>query len=243
MLASLVITAALLATCWGCGSGAATAAPKTAPTPDRQTKAAQPAPRRMAAQSEVGALDEAGAQRSFEAALDGLGACVQAGARRLPVVGGSIELSVKVGPDGKAHRVWATQSSLGDRSTEKCMFNALRSVDWPPPIGGQFGLARNRFEFQRARRVREPGVWDAGRVRSVLELESVQTAVRQCRPDDPRGKLLVTLYIGEGGTPLAGGAAADESFSEQEVDCMVEALLAAEYPPPEQSPTRVRFRL
>ena len=57
------------------------------------------------------------------------------------------------------------------------------------------------------------------------------------------GRLLITLYIGEGGRALAGGAASEEPQDEAAVDCVVEALLAAEYPAPESYPTKVRFQL
>jgi hypothetical protein len=194
----------------------------------------------MAATAEVGALSEAEAQRSFEAALGPLQACIEAGAERVPVLGGSIELAVKIDTTGTARRVWAPSSTLGDRQTEKCMFDAVRQVRWPAPLGGAFGIARNSFEFRRSKRVGEPGVWDSERVIPVLE--AIQEALEECRSGSA-GEILVTLYIGTGGRALAGGAASEESVADEALDCVVETLLAADYPPPEQSPTQVRFRL
>jgi len=55
--------------------------------------------------------------------------------------------------------------------------------------------------------------------------------------------LLITLYIGPGGKALGGGAASAQPVDDQAVDCVVDALLAAEYPAPEHSPTKVRFQL
>jgi hypothetical protein len=194
----------------------------------------------MSSVAEVGGLNERDAQNSFRAALDGLQECISAGAQRQPMVGGSIEFAVKVDAQGRAQRVWAPQSSLGERATEKCMFNALRRVSWPAPVGGTVGIARNSFEFDRLPNVRSPGVWDAARVAPVLE--QVGESLAACRAGSP-GKLLITLYIGDGGRALSGGAAADETLDEGAVDCVVDALLAADYPPPEHSPTQVRFRL
>jgi hypothetical protein len=194
----------------------------------------------MSTSAELGGLNESEAEQSFRASVDGLQACIKDGVERLAFMGGSIELAVKVDAARHPAHVWAAQSSLGERGTEKCMFDALRSVGWPAPIGGPFGIARNSFEFEPQRGVPAPAVWDAERVATTLS--EVEGTLSTCRGSEP-GVLLITLYIGEGGTALAGGAASEEPQDEAAVDCVVDALLAAVYPPPERSPTKVRFRL
>lgn len=194
----------------------------------------------MAATAEIGGLDEREAEASFRASLDGLQECVQSGVERLEFMGGSIEFAVKIGADRRAADVWAPQSSLGERSTEKCMFAALRSVRWPAPQGGLFGIARNSFEFEPKKGSPTPAVWDAGRVAEVVD--HVHETLAGCG-SDALESMLITLYIGEGGKAISGGAASDEPIAEEQVDCVVEALLAAQYPRPERAPTKVRFRL
>lgn len=201
---------------------------------------AQPSTPAVAAMAEIGGLDEREAEASFRASLESLQACVQSGVERLEYMGGSIEFAVKVGADRQAASVWAPQSSLGERSTEKCMFEALRSVRWPAPQGGRFGIARNSFEFEAKKGSPKPAVWDAGRVAEVVD--DVHGRLAECGSDG-LDSLLVTLYIGEGGQAIAGGAASDEPIDEEQVDCVVETLLAAKYPRPERTPTKVRFRL
>ena len=120
------------------------------------------------------------------------------------------------------------------------MFDALRSVTWPAPEGGPFGIARNSFDFELRRGTAVPAIWDAGRVSTVVsELDGTLT---RCRGDEPE-RLLITLYIGPGGKALGGGAASAQPVDDQAVDCVVDALLGAEYPAPEHSPTKVRFQL
>jgi hypothetical protein len=194
----------------------------------------------MSTSAELGGLNEREAEQSFRAAVEGLQTCIKDGVERLAFIGGSIELAVKVDATRHAARVWAAQSSLGERGTEKCMFDALRSVGWPAPVGGPFGIARNSFEFEPQRGVPTPAVWDAERVASTLT--EAEGSLSACRGAEAGG-LLITLYIGEGGKALAGGVASEEPQDEAAVDCVVEALLAAVYPPPERSPTKVRFRL
>jgi hypothetical protein len=230
---------ALLGGFAGCGGGAASTEPAAAPSNKAAAVASTPPPA-MATQAEIGGLNEREAEQSFRASLDGLQDCVSHGVERLEFMGGSIEFAVKIDASRHATSVWAAQSSLGERSTEKCMFEALRSVSWPAPQGGLFGIARNSFEFEPKKGAPTPAVWDAGRVTSALE--SVQGGLDECGKNS-LGPLLITLYIGDGGKALAGGAASDEPLDEARVDCVVDALLAARYPEPERAPTKVRFRL
>jgi hypothetical protein len=194
----------------------------------------------MGASAELGGLDERAAEQSFRDSLQGLEACIQDGVQRLEFIGGSIEFAVKVDAASQAADVWAADSTLGERETEKCMFNALRSVSWPAPQGGPYGIARNSFEFSPRRGVKVPAIWDAGKVSRVLA--RLDGRISECRGQRSE-RLLITLYIGEGGKALGGGAASEGPIDEQAVDCVVNTLLAADYPAPEQSPTKVRFQL
>lgn len=219
----------------------ATGTPPPAPLPPPPLAPALPPPRpSMGASAELGGLDERAAEQSFRDSLEGLEACIQDGVQRLEFIGGSIEFAVKVDATSHPADVWAADSTLGERETEKCMFNALRSVSWPAPQGGLFGIARNSFDFRPRRGVKVPAVWDAGRVARVLA--RLDGRISECRGERAE-PLLITLYIGEGGRALGGGAASEGPVDERAVDCIVEALLAADYPAPEQSPTKVRFQL
>jgi hypothetical protein len=230
------LTSALVACGGGAGTGEPVAAAPVAPHPS----APRHAEHELATSAEIGALNERAAEESFRASIDGLQQCVSDGVERLEFMGGSIEFAVKIDAQRQVSRVWAAHSSLGERSTEKCMFEALRAVDWPAPEGGQFGIARNSFEFEPRKGSPTPAVWDAGRVAGVVD--DVQETLAQCG-DGQLGHLLITLYIGEGGKALAGGAASEEPVEEAEVDCVVDALLSARYPRPERTPTKVRFNL
>lgn len=221
-----------------CGAPRASGAPAAA-RPAAITAEPEPEPD-MATSAELGGLNEREAEQSFRASLDGLQECVSSGVERLSFMGGSIEFAVKVDAQRQVAQVWAAQSSLGERTTEKCMFDALRAVAWPAPVGGAFGIARNSFEFEPRKGSPAPAVWDAGRVAEVVS--GADALLTECRGSE-QGRLLVTLYIGEGGKALAGGAASEEPLDEDAVDCVVNALLAADYPSPERSPTKVRFRL
>jgi hypothetical protein len=224
----------------GCAGASSQAASVESPTPAPTVSTRAALPPAVGVEAELGGLDENEAERSFRASLDGLQECVIHGVERLEFMGGSIEFAVKVDANRQATNVWAAESSLGERSTEKCMFEALRAVSWPAPQGGLFGIARNSFEFEPKKDAPTPGVWDAGRVADVVG--GLQNSLDECGQGS-LGPMLITLYIGDGGKALAGGAASDEPLDEDRVDCVVDALLGARYPQPERTPTKVRFRL
>jgi hypothetical protein len=222
-----------------CGSAAPQVLAPAAP-PEPAAAPTAPARSNLATSAELGGLDEVAAEQSFRDAMDGLRACIRDGAQRLEFIGGSIEFAVKVDATQHAAQVWAAESTLGERGTEKCMFDALRSVSWPAPQGGPYGIARNAFDFEPKKGVKVPAVWDAGRISSVLA--GLDGRLSQC-PERGEEQLLITLYIGSGGKPLGGGAASAAPVEDSAVDCVVDALLAANYPAPEHAPTKVRFPL
>jgi hypothetical protein len=223
----------------GCGSAPPVAhAPATPVGPEPQPA---PSPRtNVVASAEVGGLDERAAEQSFRDSMDGLQTCIQQGVERLEYIGGSIEFAVKVDASHHAAEVWAAESTLGERGTEKCMFDVLRSVSWPSPQGGAFGIARNSFDFKPRKGVSTPAVWDASRISRVLA--GLDPQLQSCRAGAGE-RLIITLYIGRGGKALGGGAASAAPVAEGAVDCVMSALLAANYPAPEHTPTKVRFEL
>ncbi|HEU4579058.1 MAG TPA: hypothetical protein VFS67_12430 [Polyangiaceae bacterium] len=223
----------------GCGSAPPAARPPAAPLA-QQAEPPPPARASVAASAELGGLDERAAEQSFRDSLEGLQSCIQQGVERLEFIGGSIEFAVKVDSSHRAAEVWAAESTLGERGTEKCMFDVLRSVSWPSPQGGAFGIARNSFDFKPRKGVTAPAVWDASRISRVLA--GLNSQLQTCR-DGAAERLIITLYIGRGGKALGGGVASAEPVADGAVDCVMRALLAANYPAPEHAPTKVRFEL
>lgn len=194
----------------------------------------------MGAMAEIGGLDEKKVRASFESALDGLQSCLSEGSRLNEMMGGSIEFAVKVNAEREAANVWAVESSLGQRETERCMFDALRQVSWPAPVGGMFGIAKNSFEFDLPKGVKPPTAWDAGRVSDVVE--ELGPKMDECT-GGRHGDVLVTLYVGADGKAISGGASSNSETEDDAVDCVLGALLSASYPSPGDYPAKVRFRI
>lgn len=194
----------------------------------------------MASLAEIGAIDEAAARDSFEAALESLQECVSEGSRQNSMLAGSIEFAVKVNAKREAASVWAVESSLGQRVTERCMFDALRSVSWPAPVGGTFAIARTSFEFDVPKGVRPPTSWDAGRVSKVVE--ALEPKVDHCT-EGRRGDVLVTLYLDPEGKAISAGASSSSETDETAIECLIDLLLEARFPAPGEHAAKVRFYL
>lgn len=222
---------------------ACSSAPKHAASP-REAEPEAEAPVRpssgMGAMAEIGSLDEKQARASFESALSDLQRCLSAGSQVNEVMGGSIEFAVKVNAKREAANVWAVESSLGQRETERCMFDVLRQVSWPAPVGGLFAIAKTSFEFDLPKGVKPPTAWDAGRVADVVD--DLAPQMDECT-GGRHGDVLVTLYVGADGKAIAGGASSTSETEAEAVDCVLSALLSAEYPSPGDYPAKVRFRI
>src|SRR6185369_14999537 len=122
-LAAFILPALLVAAC-----GDSTPAPKTA---DDKPETEEHHGSKLSVSSEIGGLDEEKVNAAFEASLSGLERCLNQGASRVEFLGGSVSFFVKIDARGKVDGAYLEKSTLGDRDTEKCMLDAIRSRHWP----------------------------------------------------------------------------------------------------------------
>lgn len=226
----------------GCGSQHGTQPTTQAPNSLKVSfkKQSTPKDQEVSMSAEMGALNPQQTHSSFYNAMDGVQDCVTAGTRRLNFLSGEVELSVLVNTVGQPLRVWAEHSSLGDRATEQCMFEALRSVSWPPSVGGPQSIASNRFEFPLARGASAPNIWDSGRATEALE--PLEGALQECHAANS-GEIMITLYVGDSGQVISAGAGHDRKVTDDSIECLLGVLGDAQYPGAEPSPAKMRFQL
>lgn len=194
----------------------------------------------MSASSEIGALDEAAVTAEFSDALGDLQRCLDQGAERVEFIGGEIAFFIKIDRSGRLSHAHAERSTLGDRSTERCMLDALRTRTWPPPKGGDTGLARNSFDFDMQNDVRPPTEWDGTEVESTLS--DLRTDIAECKAS-ARGSFTATMYVDTEGNALSVGIAPSDESGEQAADCLADVLGTAQYPSPGSWPAKVTFNL
>lgn len=194
----------------------------------------------LSSSSEVGALDPEKVTKAFEGAMPDLQNCVNDGAKRIEYLGGEIAFFVKIDSSGKIAQVHAERSTLGDRQTEECMFDALKKRNWPKPEGGEMGLARKSFAFDMPNDVREPTEWSDHDVVQVIS--DVSEKIAQCK-QGVEGRFTVTVYVDTNGTALGAGVAAPEDSPDEASDCIADVLKSAKYPSPGSWPAKVTFAL
>jgi len=235
-----VLFAVLAVTAMGCGGGGSeNRDPQTASDADEH-RSHRPEGAKMAASSEIGALDEGKVAQTFQDALGDLKQCLSAGAERNEFEGGDIAFFVKVDSNGKVVHAHAEHSTLGDRETEKCMLKVLRRKSWPRPQGGDIGLARNSFGFDMPNDTRPPTDWEAGRVQKTLS--TLGSKIDQCKRGSG-GNFTATVYVDPDGAATSAGIASSDESGEDAADCLVDVLKTAKYPSPGSWTAKVTFPL
>lgn len=194
----------------------------------------------IGAMAEIGALPEEETVAAFSNSLGSIQDCFTKGAQRIEFLGGAISFHVVVGRQGNVENIYASQSTLGDRETERCMFGVLRGADWPKPVGGLIGVAQNGFEFDMSGDVRPPVEIDDFDADAVLA--DLRSEIRGCKHGSSE-PFTATVYIDTNGAPISAGIAAPDKTAESASDCLVDVLKGAKFPSPGSWPAKVTFAL
>jgi hypothetical protein len=190
-------------------------------------------------QAEIGGLDADKVDATFSKALGSIKKCLNQGAKRVEFLGGGVAFFVKIDLEGKAIHTHLERSTLGDRTTEKCMLDALRSRDWPKPVGGEVGLARKSYDFDMLNDVRPPTEWSSEEAGPGLD--KINGKIAECKHG--KGGFEATFYVDTEGNVLSAGATPPDEEGEESVDCIVEALKGGTFPSPGSWPAKVTLSL
>jgi hypothetical protein len=231
----LVSTAITAAACGGSAPAPAAskqaAAPKEAPAKPKQ---------KMAMGGQLGSLDEGKVNETFATLVPRFGDCLSQGSSRVEFLGGHVKFAIRIALDGAAKWAYFSESTLGDRDTERCMLNIAKSARWPLPQEGE-GQAQRAFDFDPSPDVRDAVPWGADRISK--SLASARAKLGQCAHRAP-GKYHATVYVHTNGTALAAGVAPpDERGEPASVDCMVEVIKTMRFPSPGSWPAKVMFEV
>ncbi|HKO49992.1 MAG TPA: AgmX/PglI C-terminal domain-containing protein [Polyangiaceae bacterium] len=234
-LSGITCLALAIASCPACGGNE--------PTPETPVKAAATradAPAQVSTSAEIGGLNEEKVDKTFQRSLSDFQRCLDDGAKRVEFLGGSVSFFLKIDAQGKIDHAHLEKSTIGDRETEKCMLDSLRSKKWPKPVGGLHGLARKSFDFDPPNDVRAPTSWDGEHVSDAVS--KLSRKVSACKKG-VSGTFEATLYVATDGSVLSAGVTPPNEAGESDVDCLVTALKAATLPSPGSWPAKVTFSL
>lgn len=228
----LAALAALVPLLVACGRPAPKAAP--APIAKAASAPAAPASESSGVEGEIGGLNEEAVEGAFTSL--GVPECLMQGSQRLREIGGSFKLKVRIDRKGAARWAYLSQSTLGDRETEKCVLERARAKAWPKPVGGE-GIAEKAFEMDPRATPTPLGEKDLGQ-----ELDRARAATASCRRASP-GTFFATVYLRYSGQVFAAGVSPPNEKGEEAADCVVEALRKAKFHPTGRKAAKVSFEI
>lgn len=196
----------------------------------------------MMMMSELGSIDPAATSKTFDNLRSSMMRCYATGQERVEFMSGDVKFYFRVKPDGSLHWAFIEQSTLGDRTTEKCMLNLLTMAKWPLPEGGEAEVHQG-LGFDAPGNVRPPSDWSADRLAPALA--KAQKSVAACKQHGS-GSFLMTAYVHPekvGGSVLAAGAAPPNKDAEADVDCVVGVVQKLKLPSPGSYAAKVSFSL
>ena len=185
-------------------------------------------------ESEIGGLSEDDMVRAFFE----LGKDVKRCARDSParaLLGGQLELSLRIKRDGTLKWVHMPTTTLGDRAVERCIIAAAESREWPKPKSGE-GVATHSYDVDA---VEETEDWDPRRLSSVMG--SIRKKTWPCLKQH-RGHFVATLYVAKDGQVAAAGVSTPDHESEEAADCVADALQKLRFGKP-KGVAKVTFEL
>lgn len=198
---------------------------------------AAPAPKHKSAMEmsgELGVLDIDKVDRVFGKLQNALSGCMDRGNK---FAGGTVVYAIRVDHSGHVKWAYLKDTTLGDRTAEKCMLDVLRAATWPIPEGGEDGTAQKPFEFPD-REERPAMEWTADHV--LPSLKAARTKLDKCRAGN-QAQFRATAIIEPSGAVAAVGVAPPDERSEETVDCLVEVVKRVKLPTPGSWPAKVSF--
>jgi hypothetical protein len=215
----------------GCGSS--TPPPKE---PDPEPAAtSRPVRSDMKTSSELGTIDPNKAKDAFRALYPKFTACQKGRLGDIEVLAGNVNFFVRIGADGTTKWTYLLDSDLGDRETEKCLIDVVKSASWPKPDGG--GDAEVQYSFELPQNASRDAVdWSVDKIAHLLG------PVEKCKAGSS-ATYKVTAYVAEGGKVIGVGVAAPEKDADDKIDCMVKAVKKLKPPSPGAWPAKVSFKL
>jgi hypothetical protein len=189
---------------------------------------------------QLGSLNQGKVDDTFNRLMPKFGECLSQASSRVEFIGGHVRFFVRISLDGTAKWAYLTESTIGDRDTERCMLNAAKAARWPPPLEGE-GQAQKAFDFDPSPDVRDAVPWGPDRVAKALA--TARPKLGQCAHSAP-GRYKATVYVQTDGTPLAAGVTPpDERGEVAAVDCMVDIIKGMKFPSPGSWPAKVMFEV
>jgi hypothetical protein len=239
---------------FACGGGAQTTAveapqqsasasnggERAAPTPQNRCASTGGTPG-MSIEGQLGTLQQSEVSATLNPALARLQSCYTSRLDQHPYLAGGVRFKIRVATDGTVRWVLPVQSSIGDRTTERCMAEVLTGLRFPEPCGGETETTWGP-SFEGGDDVRPAVAWDASRVQAQVHRRRAQ--LTQCLQGASGANAEVTLYVGQGGRVVTAGASVSTQDAASAIDCLVREVSGwSGLPDPGSYPAKTTFRV
>jgi hypothetical protein len=158
-----------------------------------------------AVSQELGSMDIQAVEKVFNNLLNGSleTKCHKQGRDRIEYLAGDVKLFTRVAQDGSVRYGYFEDTTIGDRDTEKCILETLKTAPWPKPTGGE-GEVRNQMSWTGGDE-RPPASWTADKVSGALDKDkAAKDAVNKCTGGSTGFK--ITGYVEPGEVEGKGDA-------------------------------------
>ena len=243
-----VFVAALRVAAFGLVAGCAKHVPPPSPPPVAPVEEVKPPPPKpdhddgLALEGTLGTIADDDIAQAFRTRWAEVTKCSHAAQARLSYVTGTVQLKLRVGPDGVPKKAYVERSSLGNYEAERCVLDVARAIVFPKPQGG--AEAEFTFPIEVRPRASSPWVvaWEEARIAPSVQRSKKDIGL--CRgealPQHAKGRrhlaqrakatrgplkdlpanLALTLYIGPGGKVSSMGFAAEGPLDEAFASCL-----------------------
>lgn len=227
------LLSAIIACCFAIG-GCARPEPEVAEPEPAQMQRVDRGP--TSVKGELGGMNEYAVADTFERLQDPILDCVARGSTRVKELGGRFAISLRIDEEGKALWAYLSESTLGDRATERCVVDVARGATWPRPLGGE-GLAQRSFDVDASV---APVEWEPEKVKSAMKHISREAA--RCKKGR-RGRYVATAYVRPDGKVASAGVAPPSADKEEVADCVADALKGMRLRSPGRKSAKVTLEL
>lgn len=223
---AVVVSVLVVASCGG----------KDAPPPEDPTKVTKKEepppdkPKGPAIEYDLGPVDP-GTWKAKVAGLKGKwNDCYLAASGKNPTLEGKLTFTVRTRKDGTVKWAFVKESTLGDRTVERCILDSIREQNYGPPMDAREGeVAAHTYGWELDGDEHRPA--DPTSTNNVTPaIGAVKGKIAACRAKaSSKGAIFATMYLAKGGKPLSVGVQVTDAEGEAAADCIVEVLMAQKY--------------
>ncbi|MEZ4407264.1 MAG: AgmX/PglI C-terminal domain-containing protein [Polyangiales bacterium] len=179
-------------------------------------------------EGQLGTIAQANVRRVLRDAEETLHGCYTARLGDLPWLGGRVALRIRVGEDGAVRWAVPTESTMGDRETERCLIDRARALRFDAPCGGEAEVTWS-MEGDAGPDARPPVELPPSRFAATLRQR--RAALTACRAGDT-SPLQVYVTVAPDGSVAAAGAGAASPEALERTDCVVREVRGWRLPSP-----------